>query len=324
MSWFWFGLIVGVGLSAPVGAWFARRWLRRNRILQQRLQAAERTAELSMLTRGLAHEIKNPLSTINLNLQLLREDLLELLAEQPPGWSNLDRQDRVRQVERRFTMLANEVQRLRDTLEDFLRYAGRIELHRQPCDLNHLVDEVSDFFAPQAEAAGIHLRVQLSARPAQVWADADMLKQALLNLMLNATQAMTAARESGQPHGGADELILRTMRRRVAGRTEVHLHLTDTGPGIQPSEQDQVFKPYFTKRRGGTGLGLPHARRIVEEHGGTMSMYSEPGRGTDFTLALPVQEPTQPEPPTPESPTQESPTQEPPTQEPRSQEPSKP
>jgi len=285
------GLLLGVGLTVPIAVLVARRRLKQLRLAEQRARASERLAELGTLTSGLAHEIKNPLSTINLNLQLLQEDLEELLQQVGDALPERDREDGIQRIERRFNLLARETQRLRDILGDFLQYAGRMKLQREPCELNGVVDEVADFFMPQAEAAKVHLRVQFGVRPAQVHADCDLLKQALLNLMLNAVQAMQDARQRQVPHGGADELLIRTDRRSVLEHAELLVHVIDTGPGIAAEDQENVLKPYVSKRRGGTGLGLPRARRIIEEHGGTLSLHSELGRGTEFTLALPEHAP---------------------------------
>lgn len=307
--WFFAGIAVGLLLAIPATA-LAQRWERRRlQRLEARARAAERLAELGKLTGGLAHEIKNPLSSVGLNVQLLQEDLSELsgeLSRAMPDEHDASSDQGIRQgvpdavaaqtiheligrIQRRFGGLARETQRLRDILEDFLRYAGRVKLDRQPVDINALVDELVDFFAPQAQAAQVRLRTQLAGAPVTVGADSGLLKQALLNLLINATQAMIEAREAGRPHGGANELILRTEVARDLGQPEVCIHVIDTGPGIAPEDRDRVFEPYFSTKKTGTGLGLPTARRIVEEHGGTLALYSEPGRGSDFVVVLPVE-----------------------------------
>lgn len=285
MTWFWIGLSIGVLLTVPLAALAARRQLIRTRRLAQRARAAERLAELGTLTGGLAHEIKNPLSSVKMNLQLVDEDLADVanLADHEP-----DLQDRLTRTKRRFDSLTREVQRLHDILEDFLRFAGRMKLDLEPTDINELLNELADFFGPQAQASGVHVRTQLTAHPPTAPADAPLLKQAVLNLMINATQAMHNARGDGQPAGGNDELILRTLRSKQQGVEELRIHVTDTGPGIPPENAGKIFQPYFSTKKGGTGLGLPTARRIVEEHHGTLNVHSEPGRGTEFVIALPV------------------------------------
>ena len=285
MIGFWIGAAVGGLAAIPLSLWAVRRATRKVRQLEQRARTAERLAELGTLTGGLAHEIKNPLSTIGLNIQLIQEDLDDFAPPQEPGSRGHDPVGRVR---RRFDSLSREALRLRDILEDFLRFAGRMKLELKPVDINHEVDELADFFAPQAQGDDVNLRTQLAASPATVLADAALLKQALLNLMINATQAMKLARSDQSPAGGNDELIVRTQRARVLGRDEVHIHVIDTGPGIPLDKLPRVFEPYYSTKKGGTGLGLPTARRIIEEHDGALSVHSEPGRGTDFLIALPA------------------------------------
>ncbi len=129
-------------LTVPVAVLAARRFARRVRQLELRARASERLAELGTLTGGLAHEIKNPLSTVGLNIQLLQEDLTDLAAAAPQALP----EDRLGRLNRRFDTLMRETQRLRDILEDFLRFAGRINLESQPTDINSLLDELTDFF----------------------------------------------------------------------------------------------------------------------------------------------------------------------------------
>jgi len=291
MMMFWIGLAFGVMLTIPL-AWFAaRRTERRVRRLVRRARAAERLAELGTLTGGLAHEIKNPLSTINLNIQLLQEDLQQLAGE---PLLHEEASSQLARVLRRFETLGRETQRLREILEDFLKFAGRMKLDLKPLDLHALVEELADFFSPQATAAHINIRTQLAPPPrdgATVLGDASLLKQAILNLLINAAQAMMQAREDGQPSGGNSELILRTERRKIEKHSEWRIHVTDTGPGITSQQAERIFQPYISTKKGGTGLGLPTARRIIEEHGGSLTVHAEPGRGSDFVITLPAHAP---------------------------------
>jgi signal transduction histidine kinase len=203
--------------------------------------------------------------------------------------------------------LARETQRLRNILDDFLHFAGRVRLERQPTDVTALVRELIDFFTPQLLQARIRLRTLLPDQPLVASVDPGLLKQALLNLLINATQAITGARERAaqaanpDPAPGAagdsgngsagEELIIRIQRAKHAGQELVQIHVIDTGPGIEPGRVEQVFQPYFSTKKTGTGLGLPTARRIVEEHGGTITVHSEPGKGSDFVITLPVAPP---------------------------------
>lgn len=271
------GLVVGAAVAAGVAAWAARRSVRRVRDAERRARAAERLAEIGAMTGGLAHEIKNPLSTIGLNAQLLAEGIAELRADP----------DEKARLERRVGALRREADRLAGILSDFLQYAGEPRLSPEPVDLNMLVGELADFFAPQAAAAGVTLRAVTAAEPLIARLDPAAAKQAVLNLMLNAVQAMSA--DAGPPHGArARELILRTERAGDAGRPVVRLHVIDTGPGIDPAARARIFEPYFTTRPGGTGLGLPTTRRLVEAQDGRIEVFSEPGKGSDFVLTFPA------------------------------------
>jgi signal transduction histidine kinase len=274
------GGVAGAALAAVAARWQIRRSLARVREAERRARVAERLAEVGAMTGGLAHEIKNPLSTIGLNAQLLAEGIEELPADRP-----IDTEARQR-LTRRVSSLRREVERLRGILTDFLSYAGEIRLDLQPVDLNRVVDELADFFLPQAQRQGVRLRTDLSDAPLEGRMDQQLVKQAVLNLMLNAVQAM-----SGQAaHNGAPkELILRTRRASDPdGRPVNVLHVIDTGPGIDDQVRPKLFTPYFTTKSGGTGLGLPTTRRLVEAHHGRIELHSEPGRGTDFVLTFPA------------------------------------
>jgi signal transduction histidine kinase len=255
------GLLGGLAVASLAAVSLYRRLVRSER----RARHAERLAELGTLTGGLAHEIKNPLSTVLLNLQLLQEDL------SPEDRANS-------RVASRLNLVERETARLRDILDDFLRYAGNLELDRQPVDLNLLVEELVDFFAPQAQVNKVHARWRPSPKPVVVSADPKLIKQAVLNLMLNAVQAMT---ESNGGRGG--ELILSASARDGQAVIDV----IDTGRGINPEALASIFDAYYSTKKGGTGLGLAMARRIAEEHGGKISVTSEVGKGSDFQIHLP-------------------------------------
>lgn len=264
-------LATGV-LLALAAIVIAAREVRRRRGLERDMERLRgRIAEVSSMTGGLAHEIKNPLSTLVLNTQMLDEELDDAVP---------DADTRAR-LHRRVGALVRETVRLRGILEDFLRYAGRLRLDPQPVDIAGLVDDLVDFFHPQCDQAGVLLRAEIAPGPIEADVDEGHLKQAVLNLMLNALQAMD--RGEGPAGEGRGELIVRVE----AGDREVRIHVIDTGPGIPADRLDEVFRPYVSGKPGGSGLGLPTARRIVEEHGGGLTVHSEPGRGSDFLILLP-------------------------------------
>lgn len=278
LVWLIAGAAAGSAIGAAVGWSLARRAVRRARLHERKERAAERAADLGAMTGGLAHEIKNPLSTIGLNAQLIAEAAAEIEEESPT-----DPEVKARLL-RRAESLKREADRLRGILQDFLEYAGALRLDRRAVDVNELVGELADFFLPQAEQHGVRLRVDTAAGRVPAYADAASVKQAVLNLMLNAVQAFPGKDASGSPR----EVILRTRRGVDSEKTPTAVvHVIDTGPGIDAKVRETIFQPYVTTKPGGSGLGLPTTKRIVEAHGGRIEVYSEPGRGTDFALTLP-------------------------------------
>lgn len=227
-------------------------------------------AFLGAVAGGLVHEIRNPLSTLNLNLQLMEEE-----------WEG-DESSRSQRTRERIQTLRREVARLEEILNDFLRYAGMRRLDVADVDLNRVLTETTEFFAPECARAKVDLVFYPDLRLPFVRFDERLVKQALMNLLLNAVQAL-----EGRP---GSQLILRTRLEGDFARIDV----IDNGPGILPELCDRVWEVYFSSKRGGTGLGLPTARRIAEEHGGSLAFDTEVGKGTDFVLRLPLSGPTLP------------------------------
>jgi signal transduction histidine kinase len=273
LLWLAFGIAIGIVGTLPVLLVLLRRAVHRAREAEGEARHSQRLAELGSMTSGLAHEIKNPLSTIGLNAQLLREDLVQLDVSQ----TERDR------LAHRVDALAREVDRLGHILGDFLEFAGRIRLDPQPFDLRMILDELIDFYHPQCEQAGVVLRVDTPSSPVAVQVDEGLLKQALLNLMINATQVMQRERGGAAPGTSNDELILKIE----CDDSMVRVHVIDTGPGVPDDMREEIFHPYVSGRKGGTGLGLPTSRRIIEEHGGRLTVESQPGQGSDFIISLP-------------------------------------
>lgn len=229
---------------------------------RQRLLA--QYAEIAALAGGLAHEIRNPLSTINLNLQLLAEEVAG--AESP-------REHRMLQ---KIATVKRECQQLESILDEFLRFARLGELELVESDLNHEVREFIDFFQGEAAAAGMEISPHLSPDLPAVRLDRALFRQALLNLALNAKQAM--------PRGGLLELQTRIRDGRV------ELDLIDNGNGMDQSTLERIFDVFYSTKPSGSGLGLPTVRRIIHGHGGQIAVESAPGRGTRFTLSFPPAE----------------------------------
>lgn len=219
-------------------------------------------ATLAELAGSFIHEIKNHLGTLTLNLQLLAEDF-----EQPQS-------QRERRASERVQRLQAECQRLVDVSNDFLGFARIKKLELQPGDLAKVLEEMIDFFSPTARAANIDVKMYLPADLPPVRLQKDLFKQALLNLLLNAEQAM--------PEGGSI-----TMQ-AVAAQEEICLHFIDTGAGIPPHVLAKLFTPFFSTKQGGNGLGLAITRKIIQGHGGAIDVQSEVGKGTRFTIRLPL------------------------------------
>ncbi len=258
-------VVIGVAAGAVVGAVVALLHARRAQAAAQQRQVSaqgELIGQLGQLAGGLAHEIKNPLSTINVNLKLLSEDL-----------HRFDDEEHKRLL-RRLDSVQNEADRLRATLDDFLRFAGKYELDLQPVDLREVVGELVDFFTPQAQSNGVVLRCVPSPEPVICRVDSKILKQALLNLLINANEAME----------GSGELLV-TLSSQPGRAT---IAVTDTGPGLPEEQMNRIFDLYYSTKVGGSGLGLPTTRRIANEHGGDIRVESEPGKGTRFAIELPL------------------------------------
>jgi signal transduction histidine kinase len=227
--------------------------------------STEQYAELAELAGGFIHEIKNHLSTLKLNLQLLAEEFAEPQTQ------------RERRALERTRRLESECERLVDVSNDFLRFARVKNLDLRPDDLAAVIGELIDFFEPMARAHNIDIKTYLPGDLPQVAMDRDLFKQALLNLLLNAQQAM--------PRGG--ELTIQAAREPGG----VVLSLIDTGEGMTPEVLARAFRPFFSTRSGGSGLGLATTRKIVLAHGGDIAAESAVGVGTKFTLRLPAAPP---------------------------------
>jgi signal transduction histidine kinase len=250
----------GLVLGAALGLALERRARARDAREERLRREQEQAALVGTIASGIAHEIRNPLSTLRMNLQLLREDWADPVSE------------REQKGRRRIDVLLRETERLENVLTGFLGWASGHRLLLEPTDLNQLAGELLDFMAPQAERSRVRFLREFSPDVPPVEVDANLIRQALVNLLVNAMQVM--------PDGG--DVTLRT----VSNGRFVRLSVTDTGPGIPPEHRDRIFNLYFSTRPGGTGLGLPMVKKIVEEHGGAVEVDSRPSQGATFTLCL--------------------------------------
>jgi signal transduction histidine kinase len=248
--------------------------------VQSTIRYSRKLAALNRLLAGVAHEVKNPLNAMTIHLELLKQTLLgrprrgdgsgaaSAATEQAPA---LD----VPGVMKHVTVIGDEIRRLDTAVQGFLKFSRPEELAPSPVGLWGLCDDVARVVGAEAQATGVAIENACPADLPDVYGDQPMLRQALLNLALNAVQAM--------PRGGT----LRFDARRGPART-VELSVSDTGVGIEPDALARIFDLYFTTRAGGTGLGLSMVYRTVHLHDGTIEVESTPGHGTTFRLRLPL------------------------------------
>lgn len=218
--------------------------------------------ELAELAGSLAHEIKNPLSIIHMNIDLLSEDLSEIDSQA------------TRRSQDRIDMVRDQCERMEALLRDFLRYARLRDIDLVPGSLNDQIDRVLNAYQAQADAGDIDIERYLDPDLPAILLHSDSLQSALINLVKNALEAM-------EPGG---ELWARTYTTRGG----VALDLIDNGSGVDDNTVLHMFEPFYSTKDGGSGLGLPTARKIIEAHGGRISVQSELDRGTKFTLEFPV------------------------------------
>lgn len=245
--------------------------------MASQLDVASRLAAISRLTGGVAHEMKNPLNAIALRLDFLRAKL---------GGPE-------EELHHDIDVLAKEIARLDRVVKTFLDFSRPVEVHFEDVDLSALTREVADLMTPPARVAHVDLRVD-AGEPVAIRGDADLLKQALLNLVTNSIEAMSceappseaksaeaASSEASSPGG--------TLRLTTAANNgNAMLEVADTGPGIPAAQRDRIFQLYFTTKNSGSGIGLALTYRAVQLHNGTIGFESEEGRGTTFRLQFPA------------------------------------
>lgn len=231
------------------------------RMIGRQLQTADRLSAISQLTGGVAHEVKNPLNAIMMHVELAKMKLAH-------GDYDIDQQMEV---------IGNEILRLDRVVKTFLDFTRPVKLNVSEVGLEQFVREAAELARPQAEGAGINLVVTPPPEPVSITVDTDLLKQALLNIIVNAIEAMAAAGQGGELRFDCG----------IPGN-DAEIRITDTGPGISPEVRDKIYNLYFTTKKGGSGIGLAMTYRIVQLHDGTIDFTSEPGKGTTFVLRFPL------------------------------------
>jgi signal transduction histidine kinase len=249
-------VLLGLGLA------YVLHLTSKNRELERARLDAERHAYRGQLASGLAHEIRNPLNAMNMNLQMLEEELSGV-----PEFAGSDLVDML-------TSTKSEIKRLERLVTNFLLYARPTPSTFESKDLNEVLRNTAVFLQADFRQSGVELELDLEPLLPSVDLDESKFRQAIMNILVNARQVM---REGGK-------VILRS---KAGPGGDVAVEIQDQGPGIAPDNRDHIFEPFFSKRAGGTGLGLAIARLMVEAHGGRIHVDSEVGKGTTFRIRLP-------------------------------------
>ncbi len=224
---------------------------------EEQLRRADRLSALGELSAGMAHEIRNPLSSIKGAVEILKDDY----GPEETKYEFIQ-------------ILLKETDRLNHIVEEFLAFARPKQPEFEPSDVNEAVESVLALTEQEAKKAGIQVVKKLDRAIGKRGLDASMLKQAFLNLVLNGIQAM--------PRGG-----LLTVESGLRGDV-IEVKISDTGGGISEENRKKLFTPFFTTKRNGTGLGLAITYRIIENHRGMIDVASEPGKGAAFTVRIPI------------------------------------
>ena len=246
----------------PAGALLTLRDFATIQRLETQLDFAGKLAALNRITAGVAHEVKNPLHSMVLHLELLTAKLD----------AGLDPQQHLE-------ILTSEVHRLTRVVQTFLDFTRPVEVKLIEVDANTLLREVV-LLAADLRAQGVNLTEQYGAGPLYIKADPDLLKQALLNIIINACQSMIEQKANGK-------LTVATGRAQADQQEWVWLSIADNGPGIRPEVREKIFNLYFTTKPSGSGIGLAQTFRAVQLHNGRIELDSELGHGTTFTIQLP-------------------------------------
>jgi signal transduction histidine kinase len=235
---------------------------RRVHELERTVTRQERLAALGHLAAEVAHEVRNPLNAISMGLQRVQREFPPAEVEARQEFGDIT------------AVIRDEVKRLNQTIENFLKLARPIKLHRQVCHLDALLRELEILLKEDAHSRDVQWHISTAPQLPSLLADRGQLRQALLNLILNALQAT--------PPGGKVSLHADT----AAGWLRLRLH--DTGSGIEAQVLERIFDPYYTTKQGGTGLGLAIAQQIVQAHSGHIEVSSAVGQGSTFTVCLPL------------------------------------
>lgn len=244
--------------SERIGALLTMRDAESVRRIENEIELSRRLAAIGRLTSGVAHEVKNPINAIVVHLELLREKMRGIDPD----------------TQRHVDIIGSEIHRLDRVVETLVDFNRPVDLRLSPFDLRRLVDEVVMLASPEAALLGVKVETHLGSEPLPVKADNDLVKQALLNVVLNGVQAMT--------QGGT--LTIVAHRDDAAASIEVR----DQGSGIPSEIRDKIFNLYFTTKKSGSGIGLAMSYRVLQMHSGSLDFTTQIGLGTTFRLFLPL------------------------------------
>jgi PAS domain S-box-containing protein len=247
--------------GTPVGVLIGLRDYESYQKFESQWDLSKKLADLGRITSGIAHEVKNPLNAMVIHLEILRSKIELGSADTRP------------QIE----ILDSEIKRLDRVVQTFLNFTRPVEIRLEPLDLNLIINQVLALASMEAAERGVTINKEFAEGKLMIKGDSDLLKQALLNVILNGCQAM--------PKGGP--LDISTM---LYGDDKVRIQIKDSGVGIPQEARDRVFNLYYTTKQGGTGIGLAQAFRAVQLHNGTINFDSEVGNGTSFEIILPALE----------------------------------
>jgi signal transduction histidine kinase len=245
--------------------------LARTRELEAQLYNAEKAVVVSRLASAIAHEIRNPLNYINLTLDHLRATFAPTDPQKQEKFASLTRQ------------LKSEVARIDDRITEFLNYSRPPKLHPEPLNLEDVARDALRIFEVQTNETNVETVVQAQGRVPPVIADAESLRSALINLIINSLQAMDGS-------GGKVTIVLSGED----GGRRARIEIIDTGRGIAADDISKVFEPYYSTKETGTGLGLAIVKKAIDDHRGTITVKSKVGEGTTFTITLPTATPSEP------------------------------
>ena len=243
--------------------------------MQSTIAYSRKLVALGRLTAGIAHEVKNPLNAMMIHLELLRTKIRKAaLVAVGAGTAVVEATRADDPLLQHVEVIETEIRRLDEVVQGFLKFTRPEDLRLQAVRASTLFDEVLPVLQPEAQKNNVRIVVENADQQLAVNGDSSMLRQAILNLGMNACQAM--------PNGGT----LRLTSAPASGN-RVELRIEDTGVGIPPEHLDRIFDLYFTTKDHGTGIGLSMVYRIIQMHDGEVEVQSTPGRGTTFKLLLP-------------------------------------